>query len=201
MLKKAADLLDQRTFEIGAALAMEVGKNRMESLGDVAETADLIRYSCFQMEKNEGYVVAMGRDPLVGYTAINFSVLRPYGVWLVISPFNFPMALTGGPVGAALVTGNTVVMKPATDTPMVVRVAGRVLPRCGITRWRGKLRHRSGADPGTGADRQPRGGWRDLYRLFRCGHEDLPRFCQWSVCATGHPRAGRQEPGDCIAER
>jgi 1-pyrroline-5-carboxylate dehydrogenase len=132
LLKKAADLLDQRTFEIGAALAMEVGKNRMESLGDVAETADLIRYSCFQMEKNEGYVVAMGRDPLVGYTAINFSVLRPYGVWLVISPFNFPMALTGGPVGAALVTGNTVVMKPATDTPMVVRMLAECFRDAGL---------------------------------------------------------------------
>jgi len=122
LLRKAADLIDQRTFEIGAAMALEVGKNRMESLGDVAETADLIRYACFQVEKNDGYVVAMGRDPLVGYTAINFSALRPYGVWLVISPFNFPTALTGGPVGSALVTGNTVVIKPATDTPWVVRM-------------------------------------------------------------------------------
>jgi 1-pyrroline-5-carboxylate dehydrogenase len=132
LLKKAADLIDQRTFEIGAAMAMEVGKNRMESLGDVAETADLIRYSCYQMEKNDGYVVAMGRDPLVGYTAINYSVLRPYGVWLVISPFNFPMALTGGPVGAALVAGNTVVMKPATDTPMVVRMLAECFRDAGL---------------------------------------------------------------------
>src|SRR3972149_10858318 len=90
LLRKAADLIDQRTFEIGAAMAMEVGKNRMESLGDVAETADLVRYSCYQMEKNEGYIVEMGRDPLVGYTGLNMSILRPYGVWLVISPFNFP---------------------------------------------------------------------------------------------------------------
>lgn len=122
LLRKAADLIDQRTFEIGAAMALEVGKNRMESLGDVAETADLIRYACHQMEMNEGYEVAMGRDPLVGYSAINYSYLRPYGVWLVISPFNFPTALTGGPVGSALVTGNTVVIKPATDTPWVVRM-------------------------------------------------------------------------------
>ena len=122
LLRKAADIIDQRTFEIGAAMALEVGKNRMESLVDVAETADLIRYSAHQMERNEGYAVAMGRDPLVGYSAINFSVLRPYGVWLVISPFNFPTALTGGPVGAALATGNTVVMKPSTDTPWVVRL-------------------------------------------------------------------------------
>ena len=122
LLSKAADLIDERTFEIGAAMALEVGKNRMESLGDVAETADLVRYACYQMEKSEGFRVEMGRDPLAGYTATNFSVLRPYGVWQVISPFNFPTALTGGPTGSALVTGNTVVMKPATDTPWVVRL-------------------------------------------------------------------------------
>jgi 1-pyrroline-5-carboxylate dehydrogenase len=132
LMRKAADLIDQRTFQIGAAMAMEVGKNRMESLGDVAETADLIRYSCEQMEKNDGYIVEMGRDPLVGYTARNMSVLRPYGVWLVISPFNFPAALTGGPAGAALVTGNTIVMKPATDTPWVVRLLAECFRDAGL---------------------------------------------------------------------
>lgn len=132
LLRKTADLVDQRIFEIGAAMSMEVGKNRMEALGDVAEAADLIRYACQQMEKNDGFVVEMGRDPLVGYTSINFSVLRPYGVWLVISPFNFPCALTGGPVGAALVAGNTVVMKPATDTPWSVRLFAECLRDAGL---------------------------------------------------------------------
>jgi len=132
LVRKAADLIDERIYEIGAAMAMEVGKNRMESLGDVAETADLIRYSCFQMEKNDGYKVEMGRDPLVGYTSTNFSVLRPYGVWLVISPFNFPTALTGGPSGAALVTGNTLVIKPATDTPWVVRLLAECFRDAGL---------------------------------------------------------------------
>ena len=106
-LRKAASLIEERIFDLGAAMAMEVGKNRMESLGDVQETSDLIYYSCYQMEKNDGYVVEMGKDPLVGYEARNVSILRPYGVWLVVSPFNFPHALTGGPSGAALVAGNT----------------------------------------------------------------------------------------------
>ena len=122
LVRKAADLIDERIFELGAAMALEVGKNRMESLGDVAETADLMRYACSQMEENDGYVVQMGKDPLVGYEARNFSKLRPYGVWLVISPFNFPFALTGGPAGSALVAGNTVIIKPATDTPWIVRL-------------------------------------------------------------------------------
>ena len=103
LLRKAAELIDQRVYEIGAAISLEVGKNRMEALGDIAETADLIRYACDQIEQNNGYVVKMGSDPLKDYTATNVSVLKPYGVWLVISPFNFPAALSGGPVGAALV--------------------------------------------------------------------------------------------------
>jgi 1-pyrroline-5-carboxylate dehydrogenase len=132
IMRKAADLIDERIFKIGAALAMEVGKNRMEALGDVAEAADLIRYACHQMEKNEGFIIQMGKDPLVGYTATNYSVLRPYGVWLVISPFNFPAALTFGPTGSALVTGNTVVAKPATDTPWTVRLMSECLRDAGV---------------------------------------------------------------------
>ncbi|RME89172.1 MAG: aldehyde dehydrogenase family protein [Anaerolineae bacterium] len=122
IMRKVADLIDERIFELGAVMALDVGKNRMEALGDIAEAADLIRYACYQMEKNEGFIVQMGKDPLPGYEARNISVLRPYGVWLVISPFNFPFALTAGPAGAALVAGNTVVMKPSSDTPWIVRL-------------------------------------------------------------------------------
>jgi 1-pyrroline-5-carboxylate dehydrogenase len=132
LLRKAADLIDQRMFEMGPVMALEVGKNRMESLGDIAETADLIRYSCDQMEANQGFIVEMGKDPLVGYDATNISVLRPYGVWLVVSPFNFPFALTGGPAGAALAAGNTIVIKPATDTAWIVRLLAECFKDAGL---------------------------------------------------------------------
>ncbi len=87
LVRKAADIIDRRIYEFGAVIAMEVGKNRSEALGDVAETADLFRYNCDRMEANHGFMVEMGRDPLSGYQAANHSVLRPYGVWVVISPF------------------------------------------------------------------------------------------------------------------
>jgi 1-pyrroline-5-carboxylate dehydrogenase len=132
LLRKAADLIDQRIYRIGAVMALEVGKNRMEALGDAAETADLIRYACDRMQANKGYVVAMGKDPLKGYRSTNTSVLRPYGVWVVISPFNFPAALTGGPAGAALLAGNTLVMKPASDTPWTVRLLAECFRDAGI---------------------------------------------------------------------
>ena len=59
LLRKAADLISERSIEIGAAVAPEVGKNRLESIGDVEETADLIRYYCDQMEANNGFVKTM----------------------------------------------------------------------------------------------------------------------------------------------
>jgi 1-pyrroline-5-carboxylate dehydrogenase len=132
LLRKAAAQIDKRIYEIAAVISLEVGKNRMEALGDIAEAAELIRYACDQLEENKGYQVKMGKDPLKGYSASNTSVLRPYGVWVVISPFNFPAALTGGPVGAALVAGNTVVMKPATDTPWTVRLLAECFRDAGL---------------------------------------------------------------------
>ena len=94
----------------------EVGKNRLECLGDVVETADLIEYYCDEFARNNGYLKPM---ETLGPDEHNYSVLRPYGVFAVISPFNFPFALAGGPAGAAMVAGNTVVFKPASDTALM----------------------------------------------------------------------------------
>ena len=132
LIRKAAAIMDERIYEMGAVMAMEVGKNRMEALGDVAETAALFRYACTRMEDNNGFVAELGKDPLVGYVSENTSVLRPYGVWLVISPFNFPAALSGGPAASALVAGNTIVLKPATDTPWTSRLIAECLRDAGV---------------------------------------------------------------------
>ncbi len=114
MLRKVAALINKRLFELSAWLSLDVGKSRAEALGDVKETADLIDYYCDQMEANNGFIHAMQPEG----AAQTRSMMKPYGVWVVISPFNFPVALSGGPMGAALVAGNTVVLKPASDTPI-----------------------------------------------------------------------------------
>jgi 1-pyrroline-5-carboxylate dehydrogenase len=110
IMRQVADAISDRVYELAALMSVEVGKSRLEALGDVEETADLIRYYCKQMEDNNGFAFQMGA---LSDKEHNRSVLRPYGVWGVISPFNFPMALAGGPAGGALVAGNTVVFKPS----------------------------------------------------------------------------------------
>jgi len=110
VLRAAADLISERSNELAALMSLEAGKNRLEALGDVEEAADLIRYYCQQVEDHDGFVAPMGS---LTDRERNVSVLRPFGVWAVISPFNFPMALAAGPAGAALAAGNTVVLKPS----------------------------------------------------------------------------------------
>ena len=91
LMRKFADRINERLYEIGAAVSLEVGKNRMEALGDVAETADLILWGCKMMEENHGYIRAMGEDPVDGFISKNQSVLK----WCLGSHFSlqFPHCL------------------------------------------------------------------------------------------------------------
>jgi 1-pyrroline-5-carboxylate dehydrogenase len=116
ILRRAAELISERQMRYGADMAFECGKNRLEALGEVEEAADLIRYYASTMESNDGYEHAM--DNLGDAAVHTKSILRPHGVFAVISPFNFPMALSTGPASAALMAGNTVVFKPASATPL-----------------------------------------------------------------------------------
>ena len=129
VLRRAADLISQRQFDYAALMTLEVGKNRLESLGDVEETADLLRYYGDEFENADGFVKPMGSLSEAEKTR---SVLRPYGVFGVISPFNFPMALAGGPAGAAMIAGNTVVLKPSSDAPLMGWKFGEALRDAGL---------------------------------------------------------------------
>src|SRR5215208_5466239 len=116
ILRRAAELISARQMRYGADMAFEVGKNRIEALGEVEEAADLIRYYAQTTEDNNFYDHPM--DNLGDAAVHTRSILRPHGVFAVISPFNFPMALAAGPTSAALLAGNTVVYKPATASPL-----------------------------------------------------------------------------------
>jgi 1-pyrroline-5-carboxylate dehydrogenase len=117
IVRRAAEFISDNLMPYSADMAIEVGKNRIEALGEVEESADLLRYYSQTMEDNDGYDHPMGN--LGDSTVHTRSVLRPHGVFAVISPFNFPMALAGGPAAGALIAGNTVVMKPSSDAPLL----------------------------------------------------------------------------------
>jgi len=116
-LRNIAEKMSDNIMDLSALMTFEVGKSRLESLGEVEEAADLLRYYANSMEKNHGFVNELGKLNPDDPKERNYSVLKPYGVWVVISPFNFPAALSAAPIAAALVTGNTVVYKGALETP------------------------------------------------------------------------------------
>ena len=125
ILRRAAELIRERKFLLSALLIIECGKNRAEAIGEVEEGADLIDEYCRQVEDSDGFARTMGSlDP----REQNQSILRPFGVWAVLAPFNFPHALSTGMSTGAMVAGNTVVFKPASATPL----AGYEMARCFI---------------------------------------------------------------------
>lgn len=126
LLRRVGEIMEERVYDIAAAMVLEVGKNRMEALGEAQETVDFFHHYADDFERHAGYAHTLPDDPIEGFASHNASVMRPYGVWVVIAPFNFPLALAGGPAAAALITGNTVVLKGASDTPW----AGRMLADC-----------------------------------------------------------------------
>lgn len=114
IFRRAADLLSERKFQLAALMTFENGKNRYEAMADVDEGIDLVRWYCEEMEANNGY-----EKEMLKYTPDEQTkdILKPYGVWAVIPPFNFPFAIAIGMASGAMITGNTIVMKPASDTP------------------------------------------------------------------------------------
>jgi 1-pyrroline-5-carboxylate dehydrogenase len=96
-------------------MSLENGKNRIEAMGDVDEAIDFMRFYAHQLEINKGYEKKTSHPNPKEKTK---TVLRPYGIWGIISPFNFPSAIAIGMTTGALITGNTAVLKPASDTPL-----------------------------------------------------------------------------------
>jgi 1-pyrroline-5-carboxylate dehydrogenase len=122
VFRKAASLLSQRKFEMAAILSYENGKTRYESIGEVDEGIDFMRYYAAEMVANKGYIrkrsLHGSSTHAAGFQGAPSSEkvvvsLKPFGVFGVIAPFNFPVSISIGMSTAALITGNTVVFKPS----------------------------------------------------------------------------------------
>lgn len=182
LLDRAADIIRQRRYELSTWLILEMGKNRVEALGEIEETADLIAYYNQQMRDNGGFVREMGK---LAPSDRNVSVLRPYGVWAVIAPWNFPYALMGAPAAAALLTGNTVVMKPSSETPLSGVKLAEIFEEAGLPVGTISCVTGSGRVVGDGLARHPDVdgltftgsfdvGFKQLYRQFAT---EFPKPC------------------------
>jgi len=122
-IRAVAAAVDKRKYALGIACLLEVGKSRAEAMGEVEETVDLLRYYADEMERNGGYGREMARAFPREATRV---VLRPLGVFGVIAPFNFPLALSAGMMAGAILGGNAVVYKPSPKASL----CGAMLAEC-----------------------------------------------------------------------
>ncbi len=128
-LERAADRLEQNRGEILALLQNEAGKTLDDALAELREAADYCRYYAAQAR------ASLAAQPLPGPTGESNELrYRGRGVFVCISPWNFPLAIFLGQVSAALAAGNTVVAKPAEQTPLVAALAIRLLHEAGVPR-------------------------------------------------------------------
>ncbi len=127
LLRKTAQIMRRRRIELDALLVLEAGKTWLEADADVAEAIDFCDYYANEIER-------MCDRPQTrtfpGETNVYF--YEPRGVVLVVAPWNFPLAILAGMTVAALVTGNTVVMKPASFTPVIGAALMEMLEEAGV---------------------------------------------------------------------
>jgi 1-pyrroline-5-carboxylate dehydrogenase len=127
ILFKAAAIIRRRKHEFSALLTKEAGKPWREADADTAEAIDFLEYYARQMIKLKGGVPVESRP-----NEYNRYHYIPLGVGVIIPPWNFPFAIMAGTTVAAIVTGNTVLLKPASNTPIVAAKFVEVLEEAGL---------------------------------------------------------------------
>ncbi len=146
LLLKAADKIRRRKHEFSAAMVFEVGKNWAEADMDTAEAIDFLEYyarSAMQLAEEQAVTPApkwLGKEK-------NKMVYIPLGVGVVLPPWNFPLAILCGMTSAALVTGNSVVLKPSPDAPLIAQMFYEVMDEAGLPKGVLNLLH-GGAEVG-----------------------------------------------------
>ncbi|MEQ1509532.1 MAG: bifunctional proline dehydrogenase/L-glutamate gamma-semialdehyde dehydrogenase PutA [Sphingopyxis sp.] len=127
-IERAADLIEAEEAHFLSLCVDEAGKTLVDAVAEVREAVDFLRYYALQARQNFGDALQ-----LPGPTGErNELVLEGKGVFVCISPWNFPLAIFLGQVSAALVAGNAVLAKPAEQTPLIAAAAVDVLHRAGV---------------------------------------------------------------------
>jgi 1-pyrroline-5-carboxylate dehydrogenase len=152
VFEKAARLFQMEKYQLAAALTLDNGKNRYEALADIDEAIDFMKYYANQMRLHDGFEVLL---PPAYDNERAVSYLRPYGVWSVICPFNFPVAISIGMSAAAMLTGNTVVLKPSSVAPFALYKAFKLLEEAGLPDGVANLVAGSGKEVGAALSTHP----------------------------------------------
>ena len=132
ILKKAADLLSERSEEFARTITMEEGKTLAEATGEVGRAVQTMTLSAEESKRLHGETVPLDAAPGIGPHVLGFTIRVPCGVVAAISPFNFPLNLVCHKVGPALAAGNAVIIKPASDTPLSALKLTEVLLEAGL---------------------------------------------------------------------
>jgi RHH-type proline utilization regulon transcriptional repressor/proline dehydrogenase/delta 1-pyrroline-5-carboxylate dehydrogenase len=150
VLRRAADVLSAQTPHFCALLVKEAFKTWGDAVAEVREAVDFLRYYADEAER------IMAPIAMPGPTGESNELrLIARGVWVCISPWNFPLAIFAGQVAAALATGNTVLAKPAEQTPGVALEAVRLLHAAGVPADALQLLHGAGETVGAALVAQP----------------------------------------------
>jgi acyl-CoA reductase-like NAD-dependent aldehyde dehydrogenase len=131
ILRKAADLIAARNDEFGRTISLEEGKIIAEGRGEANRAVETMMGSAEEAKRLHGETVPLDADP-TGSKKLGFTLRVPCGVVAAIAPFNFPLNLVCHKVGPALAAGNTVIIKPASDTPLSAIKLTEVLLEAGL---------------------------------------------------------------------
>jgi RHH-type proline utilization regulon transcriptional repressor/proline dehydrogenase/delta 1-pyrroline-5-carboxylate dehydrogenase len=152
MLEKTADLMEENQAELMALCAREAGKTVQDSISEIREAIDFLRY--YAVQAREKFVSPV---TLPGPTGEHNELsLHGKGVFVCISPWNFPLAIFTGQVSAALAAGNTVLAKPAEQTPAIASMAVSLMHQAGVPRQALQLLPGDGATVGAMLTADPR---------------------------------------------
>jgi glyceraldehyde-3-phosphate dehydrogenase (NADP+) len=118
ILTKAATLADERTEDIARIMSDENGKTLTEARSEAGRTGDIIRLAAFEGTQLYGQTLPLDANRGTGQEKIGFTLRQPVGIVAAITPFNYPALLVNHKVAPALAAGNSVILKPATATPL-----------------------------------------------------------------------------------
>ncbi len=191
VLVKAAAIMRARRFELAAWETYECGKPWAEADGDVAEAIDFCEFYAREMVR----LAQPRRRDAPGET--NYSEHIPRGVAVVIPPWNFPLAIPTGMTAAALVAGNTVILKPAEQSPVIAWRLAEILRDAGLPAGALNYSARPGRGSRSGAGQSSGRSSRRLHRVARRRTLDQPPgrgdFARAGPRETGYRRDGGQE--------